>query len=150
MAAMTPVVVLEPAAQELVDATSRPPFLYELEPPAARRVLDDLQAAPIDKPPVDEEWITVPAPVGPVRVRIVKPRGTTGALPVVVYMHGGGWVLGNAGTHDRLVRELAAGARAAVAFVEYTPSPEAHYPVASSLTFSSIASSESARSMGSP
>ena len=50
-------------------------------------------------------------------------------LPVVVYMHGGGWI-GNAATHDRLVRELAVGARAAVAFVEYTPSPEAHYPVA--------------------
>jgi len=80
--------------------------------------------------PVDEEWITVPAPVGEVRVRIVKPRGTTEMLPVVVYMHGGGWVLGNAGTHDRLVRELATGAQVAVAFVEYTPSPEARYPVA--------------------
>jgi len=51
-------------------------------------------------------------------------------LPVLVYMHGGGWVLGNASTHDRLVRELAVGARSAVAFVEYTASPEAHYPVA--------------------
>ena len=40
-------------------------------------------------------------------------------LPVIVYMHGGGWILGNAGTHDRLVRELAVGARAALAFVEY-------------------------------
>ena len=45
-------------------------------------------------------------------------------------MHGGGWVLGNAGTHDRLVRELAVGAGAAVAFVEYDRSPEARYPVA--------------------
>jgi acetyl esterase/lipase len=45
-------------------------------------------------------------------------------------MHGGGWVLGNAATHDRLVRELAVGTGAAFAFVEYTPSPEAHYPVA--------------------
>ncbi|HKA50199.1 MAG TPA: alpha/beta hydrolase [Candidatus Dormibacteraeota bacterium] len=130
MAARTPTVVLEPAAQKLVDATSAPPYLYELEPSAARKVLDDLQAAPIDKPAIDEEWITVPASVGDVRVRIVKPRGTTGPLPVVVYMHGGGWVLGNAKTHDRLVRELAVGARAAIAFVEYTPSPEAHYPVA--------------------
>jgi len=51
-------------------------------------------------------------------------------LPVVLYMHGGGWILGNAGTHDRLVRELAVGARAAVAFVEYPNSPEARYPVA--------------------
>ncbi|MDP9842535.1 alpha/beta hydrolase [Streptosporangium lutulentum] len=123
-------IVLEPAAQELADATSRPPFLYELEPAAAREVLDDLQAAPVDKLPVDEEWITVPASVGDVRVRLVKPRNATGTLPVVVYMHGGGWVLGNAATHDRLVRELAVGARAAFAFVEYTPSPEARYPVA--------------------
>jgi acetyl esterase/lipase len=51
-------------------------------------------------------------------------------LPVIVYMHGGGWILGNAGTHDRLVRELAVGARAALAFVEYPNSPEARYPVA--------------------
>jgi acetyl esterase/lipase len=125
-----PTIVLEPAAQDLVDATSKPPFLYEIGPAAARKVLDDLQAAPAGELPVDEEWITVPAAVGDVRVRIVRPQGASGTLPVVVYMHGGGWILGNAGTHDRLVRELAVGARAAVAFVEYTPSPEARYPVA--------------------
>jgi acetyl esterase/lipase len=51
-------------------------------------------------------------------------------LPVILYMHGGGWVLGNADTHDRLVRELAVGTGAALAFVEYDRSPEAHYPVA--------------------
>jgi acetyl esterase/lipase len=45
-------------------------------------------------------------------------------------MHGGGWILGNAGTHDRLLRELAVGANAAVLFVEYDRSPEAQYPVA--------------------
>ncbi len=72
----------------------------------------------------------MPAAAGDVPVRIVKPQGAAGMLPVVVYMHGGGWVLGNACTHDRLVRELAVGARTAVAFVEYTPAPEAHYPVA--------------------
>jgi acetyl esterase len=123
-------IVLEPAARELTEAFSKPPFIYQMEPAAARQVLDDAQAAPIEKLPVDEEWITVPAPEGEVRVRIVKPRGTAGLLPVVVYMHGGGWILGNAGTHDRLVGELAVGAQTAVAFVEYTPSPEAHYPVA--------------------
>ena len=51
-------------------------------------------------------------------------------LPTVLYIHGGGWVLGNTGTHDRLVRDLAVGADVAVAFVEYDRSPEAHYPVA--------------------
>jgi acetyl esterase len=123
-------IVLEPAAQQVADAFSKPPFLFQMTPADARKVLDDAQAAPMEKLPADEEWITVPASAGDVRVRVVKPQGATGMLPVVVYMHGGGWVLGNAGTHDRLVREVAVGAQAAVAFVEYTPSPEAHYPIA--------------------
>ncbi|MER5374832.1 alpha/beta hydrolase [Streptomyces sp. NPDC002553] len=123
-------IVLEPAAQQFADATSQPPFLYELGPEKARKVLDDLQAEPIEKLDVDSEWITVPADVGDVRARIVRPRGAAAPLPVVLYMHGGGWILGNADTHDRLVRELADGAQAAVVFVEYTRSPEAHYPVA--------------------
>ena len=123
-------VVLEPSAQAVVDATSTPPFLYELEPAAARQVLEDLQAAPIDKLPIEEEWITVPAAVGDVRVRIIRPVDAPEVLPVIVYMHGGGWILGNATTHDRLVRELAVGAGAALLFVEYPNSPEARYPVA--------------------
>ena len=122
--------VLEPAAQELADATSKPPFLHELGPEAARKVLDDLQAAPIELLPIDEKWINVPAEVGDVRVRVVKPLGADGLLPTVLYMHGGGWILGNAGTHDRLVRELAVGANAAIVFVEYDRSPEVQYPVA--------------------
>ena len=64
------------------------------------------------------------------RVRIVRPPDAVGTLPVILYMHGGGWVLGNADTHDRLVRELADGTEAAFVFVEYDRSPEARYPVA--------------------
>jgi acetyl esterase/lipase len=82
------------------------------------------------KLPVEERWIIVPAEVGNVRVRIVRPPDAVGTLPVILYMHGGGWVLGDADTHDRLVRELAVGTGAAVAFVEYDRSPEAHYLVA--------------------
>ncbi|NEA28724.1 alpha/beta hydrolase [Actinomadura bangladeshensis] len=122
--------ILEPAAQEFAEATSKPPFIYELGPDGARKVLDDLQSAPVSMPDADDTWITVSSEAGDVRVRIVKPVGASGMLPVVLYVHGGGWVLGNAGTHDRLVRELATGAGAAVAFVEYDRSPEAHYPVA--------------------
>ena len=129
MAAQTQI-VLEPAAQEFADASSNPPFLYELDYPAARKVLDDVQAAPVEKLPIDEEWITVPASVGDARVRIIRPEGAEGALPAILYTHGGGWVLGNAGTHDRLVRELAVGANAGLAFVEYPNSPEGRYPVA--------------------
>lgn len=122
--------VLETAAQEFADATAKPPFLYQLGPEGARKVLDDVQAAPIDKLDVDELWVTVPCDHGDVAVRIVTPPSAHRPLPVVLYIHGGGWVLGNAATHDRLVRELAVGAHAAVAFVEYDRSPEAQYPVA--------------------
>jgi acetyl esterase/lipase len=121
---------LEPEAQKMADATSQPPFFYEMTPEQARKVLDDVQALPTPMPEVDEKWIVVRAPVGDVRVRIVKPAGSTGQLPAVLYIHGGGWVLGNAGTHDRLVRDLAVGVNAAVVFVEYDRSPEAQYPVA--------------------
>src|SRR3954463_8302150 len=124
------IVVLEPASHALAEATAGPPFLYELSPAEARAVVDELQAAPIDKLPVADRWITVVADVGDVRVRIVRPADAIGTLPVILYMHGGGWVLGNAGTHDRLVRELAVGTGAAVVFVEYDRSPEAQYPVA--------------------
>ena len=125
-----PAVVLEPAVRELADATSKPPFVYELDYADARKVLDDLQAKPVEKLPIDEEWIILPSSFGDARVRIIKPPGAEGRLPAIVYMHGGGWVLGNAGTHDRLVRELAVGANAALAFVEYPNSPEGRYPVA--------------------
>src|SRR3954454_10964479 len=124
------IVVLESASQALAEATAGPPFLYELSPAEARAVVDELQAAPIDKLPVNDRWTTVAADVGEVRVRIVRPADAVGTLPVILYMHGGGWVLGNAGTHDRLVRELAVGTGAAVVFVEYDRSPEARYPVA--------------------
>src|SRR4051794_10583818 len=123
--------VLEPEAQEIADATANPPYLYELGPEGARKVLDDIQAAPVDKVGVGgDKWITVPAEVGDVRVRLLKPLGAEGPLPVIIYIHGGGWILGNSGTNDRLIRELCDGTKAAVVFVEYDRSPEARYPVA--------------------
>ncbi|MEU5027780.1 alpha/beta hydrolase [Streptomyces milbemycinicus] len=123
--------VLEPAAAAFAEATAKPPFLFDLPPAEGRAAVDEVQSGEIDKPEVDEEWITVDGgPTGSVRARIVKPAGTTGELPVILYIHGAGWVFGNAHTHDRLVRELAVGAGAAVVFPEYDLSPEARYPVA--------------------
>jgi acetyl esterase len=63
-------------------------------------------------------------------MRIVRPHGFSGPLPVVLYFHGGGRVMGDKETHDRLVREIATGAQATVVFVDYARAPEAHYPVA--------------------
>ncbi|MET8453659.1 alpha/beta hydrolase [Streptomyces sp. NPDC005209] len=123
--------VLEPAAAAFAEATANPPYLFDLAPAEGRKAVDEVQSGDIEKPAVDEEWITVSGgPTGSARARIVKPAGATGTLPVIFYIHGAGWVFGNAHTHDRLVRELAVGANAAVVFPEYDLSPEARYPVA--------------------
>ncbi|MDC2954479.1 alpha/beta hydrolase [Streptomyces gilvifuscus] len=123
--------VLEPAAQAFVEATANPPYLFDLGPVEGRKTVDEVQSGEIAKPAVDEEWITVSGgPTGSVRARLVRPAGASGTLPVILYIHGAGWVFGNAHTHDRLVRELAVGANAAVVFPEYDLSPEVRYPVA--------------------
>jgi acetyl esterase/lipase len=123
--------VLEPAAAAFAEATANPPYLFDLAPAEGRKAVDEVQSGDIAKPAVDEEWITVSGgPTGQVRTRIVRPAGVTGTLPVIIYIHGAGWVFGNAHTHDRLVRELAVGTNAAVVFPEYDLSPEARYPVA--------------------
>ena len=130
MTAVEQRVVLEPAAQDLTEATADPRGLVDLGPEGARKVLDDLQAAPVDKLPVDEEWVTVPAAVGDVRVRIVRPRGAA-SVAARRRLHARRRVDPRQRRHAR-----PAGARArgrgpcGGAFVEYTPSPEARYPVA--------------------
>ncbi len=129
-ATTTAQVVLEAAAQEFVEAAARPPQLYELSPDGARAVLDGVQRGPVELLPIHEYWVDIPCELGDVRLRLLRSADAVGTLPVILYMHGGGWVLGDAFTHDRLVRELAVGAGAAVAFVEYDRAPEARYPVA--------------------
>jgi hypothetical protein len=63
MTATSPI-VLESAAQQVAEAFSKPPFLYEMAPAVARKILEDAQSAPVSKLAVDEEWITPPDPVG--------------------------------------------------------------------------------------
>ncbi|GAA5083600.1 alpha/beta hydrolase [Nocardia iowensis] len=129
-------IALEQAAQEFVDATSQPPFLYQLPPEEGRKAVDSVQDSPTYKPEIDEEWVTIEGgPTGSVRARIVKPQGATEVLPIIVYTHGAGWVFGDAHTHDRLVRDLAVGVHAAVVFPEYDRSPEVRYPVANEQSY---------------
>jgi acetyl esterase len=122
--------VLEPAAAEFAAAATHLPTVYDQTPSAARVGLEDVQSGSLAKPLVDSAWMVVEADGIEVRVRIVKPVGADGLLPVVLYLHGGGWVLGGAATHDRLVRELSVGVHASVVFVDYDRAPEARYPVA--------------------
>lgn len=123
--------LLEPATRAFVENVNKQGGtpIYELSPKDARKVLSDLQAAEVAKLPADIEDLNLPAgPGGHVSIRIIRPKGSKENLPAVMYFHGGGWVLGGKDTHDRLVREIASGANAAVVFVNFTPSPEAKYP----------------------
>jgi acetyl esterase len=123
--------VLEPLAAEFGRLTAAGPSLRELGVREGRRKLEELQSGATARPEVVNTWSDVPCGDRRIPVRISRPVDALDRLlPVVLYLHGGGWVLGSADTHDRLVRELVVGAEAAVAFVEYDRSPAAHYPVA--------------------
>jgi acetyl esterase len=126
---------LEPATQAWVDALSAAgvgqPALYELSPRDAREVLRSVQSSVrADLLPADVDDVEIDGgAVGKVSLRVVKPLGGDDrARPIVLHTHGGGWILGDKDTHDRLVRELANGIDAVVVFVDYTPAPEARYP----------------------
>lgn len=123
--------LLEPTTRAFLEKVNKQGGtpIYQLSPKDARKVLSDLQAAQVAKLPADIEDLDIPVgPNGRVSIRIIRPKGNKEILPVVMYFHGGGWVLGGKDTHDRLVREIANGANAAVVFVNFTPSPEAKYP----------------------
>jgi acetyl esterase len=122
---------LELHTQQFIDSLAGGPPIYTLSPADARSVLTRAQSIPIGKPSAEIEDMTLPVgPTGSVPIRILRPVGSAGVLPVVMYFHGGGWVLGDRDTHDRLVREIAVGVEAAVVFVDYALAPEARYPVA--------------------
>ncbi|MBB3655112.1 acetyl esterase [Rhizobium sp. BK650] len=123
--------VLEPTTQKFIDSLAGSKPIYTFSPADARNILAGAQKGDVKKLAArEEDKIIKVGPTGSVKLRIVRPEGAKGRLPVVMYFHGGGWVLGDADTHDRLVREIANGAEAAVVFVDYDRSPEAVYPIA--------------------
>jgi len=103
--------------------------IEQLSPAAARQVLIGAQKG-TELPPasISEKVINVLGK--PLTLTIVRPEKASGTLPVFMFFHGGGWVLGDFQTHERLVRDLVNASGAAAVFVNYTPSPEAHFPVA--------------------
>jgi acetyl esterase len=119
---------LEPRTEAFLTAVAGLPRLAELGATGARARIARLQTTGSPRPAADTTDLTVAATGAPVSVRIVRPRGVSGPLPVILFLHGGGWVTGNRLTHDRLVRELAVGAGAAVVFPAYSRAPEAVYP----------------------
>src|SRR5215471_6800110 len=104
--------ILEPTTQAFIKAleASGGKPVYTLSYADARKVLEDAQAINVKKLPADmEEKVFPVGPTGDVAVRIYRPPHAKGPLPVVMYFHGGGWVLGSKNTHDRLVRDLVNG-----------------------------------------
>ncbi len=107
------------------------PPLEQLPPSEARAILVQAQASvKLDLPPCEVAEKTISLDGRNLALTIVRPAGVAQLLPVFMFFHGGGWVLGDFPTHERLVRDLVSGSGAAAVFVNYTPSPEAHYPTA--------------------
>jgi len=128
---MTSRIRLEPEAQAFAEAAAKPPLLFTLGPEKGRVVLDEAQSGLVSTLPVEIEDLSIAdGPSKQVALRILRPQHALSTLPVIVYIHGAGWVFGSTHTHDRLIRELAVGAGAAVVFPEYSLSPEATYPTA--------------------
>jgi acetyl esterase len=120
---------LEQPARDLIETVAKGPPLSSVSLAEARKAAEAAQSAPLSMPNVDESWVTLSSAFGDFKVRVIRPPGSTGPLPAILYMHGGGWILGSWATHDLLTRRLALGANAAVVFVEYSRAPEAKYPV---------------------
>jgi acetyl esterase/lipase len=105
--------------------------IEQLSPADARKVLVDAQnSITFDYSGIEESERTIMQDSEKVRIHIMRPIGVNSNAPVFVFVHGGGWVLGDYPTHRRLVRDLVNASGAVAVFPDYTPSPEAQYPVA--------------------
>lgn len=98
---------------------------------AARNVLIEAQASiPVDMSGIEESEKSIKADGYTIKLNLVRPKGATGKLPAFIFIHGGGWILGDYPTHKRMVRDLSVLTGFTGIFVNYTPSPEAKYPQA--------------------
>ncbi|KAI9784110.1 MAG: hypothetical protein M1839_002614 [Geoglossum umbratile] len=102
--------------------------IWALGVQGAREFLEEAQKHVPASDVVTEEFEIPGRVTGNVKVVLYKPAGATGNLPAVVYLHGGGWILGSPNTHDRLLRDLTRESGLAFFFVSYTPVPEKVYP----------------------
>ena len=107
------------------------PAVESLSEQDARNVLVNLQASvTVDLSGIDESEKTITQDGYTLKLTIVRPKEKKEKLPVFIFTHGGGWILGDYPTHKRLVRDLVVASEYAAVFVNYTLSPEAHYPQA--------------------
>lgn len=126
--------MLDPQARALIDLMTERgvPPTHTLVPAEARRLYRErrsfTQPAPIAMADVRE--LSANGPLGPIGLRLYRPSSAPSPAPVLVYYHGGGWVIGDLDTHDVLCRELAHRAGCAVVAVDYRLGPEHRFPAA--------------------
>jgi len=102
-----------------------------LPPTEARKVLENAQSSvTVDVSGIEETFKVINMDGISVEIVVIRPEGVDQKLPVFMFFHGGGWVLGDYPTHKRLVRDLVVQSGFACVFVEYSRSPEAKYPIA--------------------
>ena len=122
---------VHPEAQQLLaalEAAGLPPFEHMTVPQAreATKGFIDLQGEPEE---IATEDRTIPGPAGEIPIRVYTPAGQ-GPKPVIVYFHGGGWVIGELDTVDNPLRRIANRTGAVVVSVDYRLAPEHVYPAA--------------------
>ena len=117
----------------LIKELGRPP-LHTLSPAEAREATSKSRAVMQPEPEgvAEVEDLTCPGPLGPIKLRRYRAAGTAAAdvLPCLLYLHGGGWVIGDLDSHDQMCRVLANAARCCVVAVDYRMAPEHVYPAA--------------------
>jgi acetyl esterase len=127
--------MLHPQARALLDLIDQraAPAVHEQTPLEARESYRARRffTQPDAQPVAQVRELTADGPHGPIAMRLYRPTPeTSGALPVLVYFHGGGWVIGDLDTHDALCRALANGSGCAVVSVDYRMGPEHRFPAA--------------------
>lgn len=105
--------------------------IEQQSPVEARAVLTGAQqSVGVDYSGIEESDMSITQNGQTIKIHITKPQGANVNAPCFIYIHGGGWVLGDYPTHRRIVRDLVVGSGAVAIFPDYTPSPEARYPTA--------------------
>lgn len=124
---------ISPGAKEFLKVLNSPapPELEKLPPTEARKVLEGAQASVnVDYSGIEESEKTIETDGFEIKLNIVRPEGVSEKLPVFIFIHGGGWVLGDYPTHKRMVRDLVVNSGFAAVFVNYTRTPDAVFPQA--------------------
>jgi len=128
--------MLHPQTRALLDYIEQRgvPATHTLTPADARALYRDRRSftQPAPPPVALVRDLQADGPHGAIPLRLYRPLGSSASdtLPVLVYFHGGGWVIGDLDTHDTLCRELANGAGCAVVAVDYRMAPEQRFPAA--------------------